>query len=97
MENFWSGSAKGDVNFWHMTCVKSFMARKVNTSKPTREFRPPAEVTGGQPASSLAALYLTQQRPQLQKVFQARRRLQITIDGEAGGQIPQYVKITHAG
>jgi hypothetical protein len=73
------------------------MARKVNTSKLAQESRAGVAVTGRQPVPPLGALYLMPQRPQLQRDFPVRRRLQITIDGEFGGQIPQSVKITHAG
>jgi hypothetical protein len=74
-----------------------FMAKKMNSLQVVETAHVEAEVMKRRNAPILTALSLMQQRPQLQKIFPARRRLLVTIDGETNGQIPQSVKIIHAG
>jgi hypothetical protein len=69
----------------------------MNALQLAQTIRAEIEAANRRPAPSLAALYLMQQRPQPFKISPLRRRLQVTIDGETGGQVPQSVKITHAG
>ena len=72
------------------------MAKKMNTLQVAQAARAEVEIARLRQAPP-AALYLMQPQPQLQKDFPVKRRLLITIDGEPGDQIPQSVKIIHAG
>jgi hypothetical protein len=83
--------------FWHRDCSMDSMAKKMNSLQVVEAARAEVEVAKRRHTAPLAALSLMQQRPQSQKIFPARRRLLVTIDGETNGQIPQSVKITHAG
>jgi hypothetical protein len=83
--------------FWHKDCSMGFMAKKMNSLQVVEAARAEVEVARLRYTPPLAALSLMQQRPLLQKGFPTRRRLHITIDGETNSQIPQSVKITHAG
>jgi hypothetical protein len=107
MANYWNDSAKSDGFapnliraprisdfFWHGDCSIVFMAKKMNTLQVAQAARAEVEIARLRQAPP-AALYLMQ--PQLQKDFPVKRRLQITIDGESDDQLPQSVKIIHAG
>jgi hypothetical protein len=74
-----------------------FMAKKMNASRLAQETRRQTEAANRRPAPQMAAFYLMPPRPLAGNVFPPRRRLQISIDGMAHAQIPQSVKITHAG
>jgi hypothetical protein len=81
---------------WHKDCSINFMAKKMNSLQLAQTARAEAEASNRRFAPSMGALSLMQPRSQAVNIFPTRRRLQITIDGETGGQIPQSVKITHA-
>jgi hypothetical protein len=75
------------------------MAKKMNSLQVMEAARAEVEVEVAKLryALPLAALSLMQPRAQAMNIFPPKRRLPITIESETGGQIPQSVKITHAG
>jgi len=74
------------------------MAKKINASRLAQETRAQAGLNHRRPAPQLAALYLMQPpQPQAGRIFPPKRRLQITVDDNPRAQLPQSVKITHAG
>lgn len=73
------------------------MARKMNPSELALATRSNAEVTNRHALSQLAALYLMQVRAPQLKISPPRKRLYVAMDAETREQIPQSVKIIHAG
>jgi hypothetical protein len=70
------------------------MARKMNALKFAQETRGQAAVTNRQPVPQVA-LYLMQPHAETVKISPPRRRLQVTIDGEARAEASVPVKIIH--
>jgi hypothetical protein len=79
------------VKFWHATCGKNGMARKMNALKMARE---PAAAGNRHQMAPTAALYLAQLRQHVFKV-PPRARLQIAVQIEEQSQTPRVVKIIH--
>jgi hypothetical protein len=74
------------------------MAKKSNASRLAQETHGQTELAYRRPTPPLAPLYLMHQpRPQAGKVFPPKRRFQIIVDDTTEAQLPQFVKITHAG
>jgi hypothetical protein len=97
MENCWGGLVKSDVNFWHMNCIKNFMARKMNSLKLALEVRGNAAVTDRRPETQMAALYLMQARSSALEIATPRRRLRVVMDAETRAETEYSIKIIHAG
>jgi hypothetical protein len=74
------------------------MAKKMNALQLAQTARAEAQIDNRRHAPPMGALSLMQPpRPQAGRGFPARRRLQITVDDTTYAQLPQSVKITHAG
>jgi hypothetical protein len=83
---------------WHMTCGKSGrMAKKTSLLKPRLQNRAQGETANHQRAPQPAALCLMQLRSHVMRISMSKRRLQIAIENQSEEDIPQHVKITHAG
>jgi hypothetical protein len=79
-----------------MKCIKSFMARKMNSMKFAQETRDNAAIMYRQPGLPVAAFYLMQMRSQALRISPPRRRLQVFADAETRAQTEHPVKIIHA-
>ena len=55
------------------------------------------DIANRQPKPPTGALSLLQSRPQTLKVSPPRQRLEVAVDAETRAQLPQAVKIIHAG
>jgi hypothetical protein len=84
------------TNFWHATCGKSYMARKMNTLRLSQETRGEAAVSNRRPTQPAAALYFTQLRPPILKV-PARSLRRIAVQVEEPPSAACVVKIIQAG
>ena len=73
------------------------MAKKTSLLKPRLQTRAQGEAAGPQRATQPAALCLMQLRAHVMRISMSKRRLQIAIENQADGEVPQPVKITHAG
>ena len=80
-----------------MTCGIVRMAKKTSLLKPSPQTRVLGEAANQQRASQPAALCLMQLRSHVMRISMSKRRLQIAIENQAEGEIPQPVKIKHAG
>jgi hypothetical protein len=83
--------------FWHTSCDVFGMARKIDALKLTQENWGLAEITNRRPTSDSAVLYLLDIRPTWLKVPPPRKRLSIFVKPGALVDLPQEVKIRHAG
>ena len=79
-----------------MTCGIVRMAKKTSLPKTSLQTRSNGEAANQQRASQPAALCLMQLRSHVMRISMSKRRLQIAIENQAEGEIPQPVKITHA-
>lgn len=83
---------------WHMTCgIWPRMAKKTSLLKPHLQTRAPGEAANPQRGSQPAALCLMQLRSHVMRISLSKRRLQIAIENQSEEEVPQPVKITHAG
>jgi hypothetical protein len=73
------------------------MAKKTSLLKPHLQTRAHGEAANHQHAPQPAALCLMQLRSHVMRISMSKRRLQIAIENRAEEEIPQPVKITHAG
>jgi hypothetical protein len=73
------------------------MAKKTSLLKPPPQTRAQGEAANQQRAPRAPALCLMQLRSHVMRISMSKRRLQIAIENQAEGEIPQPVKITHAG
>jgi len=73
------------------------MAKKTSLLKPHLQTRAQGEAANRQRAQQPAALCLMQLRSHVMRISMSKRRLQIAIENQADGEIPQTVKINHAG
>jgi hypothetical protein len=55
------------------------------------------EIANRRPMPPVGALYLMQSRTRSLKVSAPKQRVEVSMDTDACGQIPQPVKIIHAG
>jgi hypothetical protein len=80
-----------------MTCGIARMAKKTSLLKPSPQTRAHGEAANQQSAPRAPALCLMQIRSHVMRISQSKRRLQIAIENQSDGEVPQPVKITHAG
>ncbi len=73
------------------------MAKKTSLSKILPQTRASGEAANPQRASRAPALCLMQLRSHVMRISMSKRRLQIAIEDQAEGELPQPVKIKHAG
>ena len=97
MENYWRGSVKSELDFWHMSCNDWCMAKKVNHLRLAQVNWGQAQVTNRRPAAESAALYLMQIRSARLKVSPLKKRLPILTDAVTRADLPQPVKIRQLG
>jgi hypothetical protein len=86
---------QASVTFWHATCDKDGMARKINSMKKAQEARGQAAPANHAPASPTATLYLAQLQPRVPKAPPPVPRQQIAIQIEEPPQVLRMVKIIH--
>lgn len=79
-------------SFWHVNCIQSFMARKLNTSKPARPNNGAPETLNRQAQPTAAALYLMQLRAQALKI-EPGHRVRLEVSAESAIEDPEPVKI----
>jgi hypothetical protein len=91
-----SGGLAGSV-FWHMTCSIARMAKKTGLLKISPQTRASGGAANPQRPSQPAALCLMQLRSHVMRITMSKRRLQIAIEDQTEGELPQPVKINHAG
>jgi hypothetical protein len=80
-----------------MTCGIARMAKKTSLLKPHLQTSAQGEASHQQRASQPAALCLMQLRSHVMRISMSKRRLQIAIENQSDGEVPQPVKINHAG
>jgi len=80
-----------------MNCSKILMARKMNSLKLAPEVHGGVTSANRRVELPITALYLMRSRPAALKVSPPRRRLQVADDAESLADVPQPVKIIHAG
>jgi hypothetical protein len=73
------------------------MAKKINALRLGQETWGGSEITNRRPTSDTAVLYLLDIRPTWLKVPPPRRRLTIFVEPGTLADLPQEVKIRHAG
>ena len=73
------------------------MAKKTSLSKLLPQTRAAGEAANPQRAPRVPALCLMQLRSHVMRISMAKRRLQIAIENQPEGELPQPVKIKHAG
>ncbi|MGA9779150.1 MAG: hypothetical protein ACLPRE_09515 [Limisphaerales bacterium] len=73
------------------------MAKKTSLSKILPQTRASGEAANQQRAPRAPALCLMQLRSHVMRISMSKRRLQIAIEDQAQGELPQPVKIKHAG
>jgi hypothetical protein len=83
--------------FWHMTCSIAGMAKKTSLLKISPQTRASGGAANPQRPSQPAALCLMQLRSHVMRITMSKRRLQIAIEDQTEGELPQTVKINHAG
>jgi hypothetical protein len=75
-----------------------FMAKNINALKNLQENRSGAPIAHRQPAPPQgSALYLMQMRAHGLKISVSRQRLHVAVERDAKAEVPQPIKITHAG
>ncbi len=79
-----------------MTCGILRMAKKTSLPKTSLQTRSHGEAATQQRVSQPAALCLMQLRSHVMRISMSKRRLQIAIENQAEGELPQSVKIKHA-
>jgi hypothetical protein len=79
-----------------MTCGIARMAKKTSLLKSSPQTRAHGEAANQQRASQPPALCLMQLRSHVMRISMSKRRLQIAIENQAEGELPQPVKIKHA-
>jgi hypothetical protein len=82
--------------FWHMTCSIAVMAKKTSLLKISPQTRASGGAANPQRPSQPAALCLMQLRSHVMRITLSKRRLQIAIEDQTEGELPQPVKINHA-
>jgi hypothetical protein len=85
------------AKFWHATCDKNGMARKINALRTPPGNRGAAVAENRPPTPSAGVPHPAQLRPHPSKVPPSRPRLQIAIEIEEPPERPQVVKIIHTG
>ncbi|HEV2436240.1 MAG TPA: hypothetical protein VG077_09595 [Verrucomicrobiae bacterium] len=73
------------------------MAKKSSLSKILPQTRASGEAANLQRAPRVPALCLMQLRSHVMRISMSKRRLQIAIENQPEGDLPQPVKIKHAG
>jgi hypothetical protein len=73
------------------------MAKKTGLLKISPQTRASGGAANQQRAPQTAALCLMQLRSHVMRISVSKRRLQIAIENQAEGELPQPVKIKHAG
>ncbi|HUA38544.1 MAG TPA: hypothetical protein VMA35_09160 [Candidatus Sulfopaludibacter sp.] len=73
------------------------MAKKTSLSKVLPQTRASGEAATQHRAPRAPALCLMQLRSHVMRISMSKRRLQIAIEDPAEGDLPQPVKIKHAG